>query len=237
MYNGFTPFAPSGGEHGQQMQKTEDHYVLEQALMEAVSKGQLQRALELLARIPVAADPVRKGKNHCIVLNTLLRKAAQQGGVQPVVLAPAVDAFAKRIEDIHNLSSAVALTEEMVRTYCRLVSENATGNYSPLVQRAIACIDSDLTAELSLRSLAKTLNVSSSYLSTRFKKETGQTLTGYINGRRIAYAMQLLQTTSLQVQMVAQHCGITDVHYFSKLFKRFTGKTPREFRDGFRSKQ
>ena len=41
----------------------------------------------------------------------------------------------------------------------------------------------------------------------------------------------LLQTTRLQVQTVAQHCGISDVNYFTKLFKKAYGVTPRQFRE------
>ena len=44
------------------------------------------------------------------------------------------------------------------------------------------------------------------------------------------YAEYLLSSTSLQIQTVALHCGILDVHYFTKLFKKHTGKTPTEFR-------
>ena len=63
-----------------------------------------------------------------------------------------------------------------------------------------------------------------------FKKETGRTVTDYILQRRMELAAQLLRDTRLQVQTVAQHCGIVDIHYFTKLFKRHTGLTPREFR-------
>ena len=42
--------------------------------------------------------------------------------------------------------------------------------------------------------------------------------------------MHLLKTTRLQVQTVAQHCGMMDVQYFSKTFKKIAGVTPREYR-------
>jgi YesN/AraC family two-component response regulator len=73
-------------------------------------------------------------------------------------------------------------------------------------------------------------NISSGYLSTLFKKEVGQTLTDYVNSRRVEQAASMLRTGTLQVQTVAQYCGIPDVNYFSKLFKRYTGVSPKEFR-------
>ena len=92
-------------------------------------------------------------------------------------------------------------------------------------------IDSDLSANLSLSSLAATQNVSSGYLSTIFKRETGKTITEYISDERIKLASRLLTTTHLQIQTIALHCGIIDVQYFSKTFKKKTGKTPKEYRE------
>ena len=118
----------------------------------------------------------------------------------------------------------------MFHAYCRLVRKKSLKGYSPPVQKAIALIDADLSGSLNLRTLAHSLNISSSYLSSLFKKETGQTLTDYIASRRMDLARHLLSRTKLQVQTVAQYCGISDVNYFSKLFKRHHGATPREYR-------
>lgn len=104
-------------------------------------------------------------------------------------------------------------------------------NYSLLIQKAITRIDSDLTADLSLKSIAKLLNVNPSYLSNQFKKETGNTLTDYVNKKKVEHAILLLNSTPLQVQTIAQHCGIPDVNYFTKLFKKYIQKTPKEYRD------
>ena len=104
-------------------------------------------------------------------------------------------------------------------------------DYSLPVQKAITCIDTDLSADLSLSTLAKMQNISPGYLSTVFKKETGKTVTEYINQQRVKHATHLLNTTKLQIQTIAQHCGIMDVHYFSKVYKKYTGKTPKEHRE------
>ena len=78
--------------------------------------------------------------------------------------------------------------------------------------------------------LARLQGISPSYLSTLFKKETGKTLTDYVQQRRVGYARQLLASTKLQVQTIAQYCGIPDVNYFSKTFKKYAGMTPMEYR-------
>jgi YesN/AraC family two-component response regulator len=100
-----------------------------------------------------------------------------------------------------------------------------------LIRKVITHIDFDLTADLSLKAQAQLLNVNPSYLSTLFKKETGVTLTEYVNRRRMDHALLLLNSTGMQIQLIAQHCGIPDVNYFTKTFKKMVGQTPKKYRD------
>ena len=138
--------------------------------------------------------------------------------------------YAAKIELLTKVSSASDLMLDMFRSYCKLVRSHSMRNYSATVQKVIAIIDSDLSANLSLGVLARSQNINPAYLSTVFKKETGKTVVEYINGERIRLAKHLLETTHLQIQTIAVNCGIMDVQYFSKVFKKHTGKTPKEYR-------
>ena len=167
-------------------------------------------------------------------MNTLLRKAAESGGVHPVYIDKVSSKFALEIEQLPSVSDTASLMRNMFRSYCRLVRLHSTQAYSPVVQKAILVIDTDLSADLSLGVLAEQQGISGGYLSTVFKKETGKTVSEYIREKRINHAAHLLATTHLQVQTVALHCGIMDVQYFSKLFKKQIGKTPKEYRDSIK---
>lgn len=222
------------------MKAMEMRYHHENELMAAVSKGQLHKADMLLSNFSTmffeerTPDPVRNAKNYCIIMNTLLRKAAEKGNVHPMHLDSVSSAYAIRIEQLLSLEDILPLMTEMFRAYCRLVRKHSTQTHSPLVQQALIYIEANLNSDLSLRTLAEKLNISGSYLSTIFKKETGQTLTDLITNRRVERAKELLRTTRLQVQTVAQHCGIVDVHYFSKIFKKITGMTPKAYRESLK---
>lgn len=214
----------------------EERYAHENSLIEAVRQGQMWKIENLMARITPTAfekrvsDPIRNLKNYCIITNTLLRKAAEQGGVHPIYIDSLSSAFAMRIEQVSSPAAGPALIVEMAQSYCRLVRHHSTKRYSAPVQKAIIIIDSDLSAQLNLSRLARELNVNSSYLSSLFKKETGLTVTGYILNRRISHARHLLENTRLQIQTIGQLCGFEDVHYFSKLFKKVAGQTPKQYR-------
>ena len=219
------------------VQMIETRYDFENEMLNAVTQGQYHKAVLFLSNINSLsfekrlADPVRNLKNYCIITNTLLRKAAQNGGVHPFYIDRVSSDFAMKIEQINSTAAAHELMYDMFRVYCRLVRKHTMKHYSPPVQRAITTIDSDLTANLTLNSLASMQNLSPSYLSALFSQETGQTLTEYVNQKRVKLAMRLLATTKLQIQTIAQHCGILDVHYFSKVFKKAVGMTPKQYRE------
>ena len=212
-------------------------YAYETELMDVVRRGlthkaELIRPSRFISFIEKRSpDPVRNLKNYCIIMHTLLRKAAQDGGVHPVHLDSTGTSFAKRIEDIHSLLSGQSLMDDMFITYCRLVEKFSTQNLSPLIRRTVIYIESNLGGNLSVAALADILNVNASYLSTQFKKELNTTLSEFIGEKRITKAVGLLSTSDLQIQVVAQRCGIPDVNYFCKKFKKATGQTPREFRN------
>ena len=218
------------------MQIMQARYDSENELLRIVSRGQVLRAERLLKGFisasftQRAADPVRNIKNYCVICNTLMRKAAEQGGVHPVYLDETSSDFAKRIENIAAVEAANDLFADMVLSYCRLVRKYTARHYSPQVERTVLLIETDLSQDLSLRSLSEQLNISAGYLSSLFHKETGKTVTEYVSEKRAEYAASLLRESSLQVQTVAQYCGVPDVNYFSKLFKRCYGVTPREYR-------
>lgn len=119
----------------------------------------------------------------------------------------------------------------MIRHYCNLVKEYNLQDYSLPIRRVLTYISSDLTADLSLKSLAEQLNVNASYLSSLFKKEMGISLTEYVNTARITHAQILLYTTDQPIKNIALQCGISDMYYFSRMFKRITGVTPKVYRD------
>lgn len=225
------------------MKLMEKRYSFENEIMEAVAQGQIHKETQLFSAFSDShfekrvSDPLRNAKNYSIIMNTLLRKAAEKGGVHPMYLDSLSSSFAVRIEALASHNDHFEFMLEMFRAYCRLVRKHTMQGLSPIVRKAVLMIDADLSANLSLATLAEAQNVSSGYLATIFKKETDKTVSEYIREKRVKQAKHLLSTTNLQVQTIALHCGIMDVQYFTKLFKKETGKTPKEYREYTKNNQ
>ncbi len=215
----------------------EARYAYENEFLFAVTQGNYPKAKHLISQVGSIqfdqrnTDPIRDMKNYCIIINTLFRKSVERGGVHPIHIDSVSSEFAKKIELRSSVEDIQKLVYEMVKVYCQLVNKYSVKDYSPTVQKVIVMIESNLASDLTLSELANTLNINASYLSTVFKKETGKTITGYVNEKRIELAQELLKTTNLQVQTIAQYCGIVDVHYFTRLFKKLTGVSPKQFRE------
>ena len=224
-------------EHFRAMENVERRFNAEAEFMQIVSRGQLHKSEMYLNLIDIQgsevrlADRVRNAKNYAIIMNTLLRKAAENGSVHPIHIDKLSSAFAKKIELQTSEKGITVLIKEMARKYTLLVKNHSLQGYSTLVRRVLIHIDTDLAGDLSLSTQAQLLGVNPSYLSTVFKKETGHTLTEYVTGKRMDHAIFLLNSTNMQIQTIAQYCGIPDICYFTKLFKKRIGKTPSEYKN------
>ncbi|MDR2516842.1 MAG: AraC family transcriptional regulator [Spirochaetaceae bacterium] len=215
----------------------ESRYEDENAMLKAVSEGDTEGALRCLGKLRKypwrrMADKGRDMKNYVIILNTLARKAAENGFVHPAHLDRVSAGFARRVEEASMTSDLLHIGETMLRRYCALVREFSLRGFSPLVRNVINYIDFHLEGELSLSFLAGHFNVSAGYLSARFKKERNLTLTTYVINKRLELAAALLRGQGAFVQEAAERAGFLDVNYFCRLFKRRYGQSPGAFQHG-----
>lgn len=212
----------------------EERYAIENKLLHYVSCGNAVNALNVVSMLKIPQrfdDPIRDIKNKLIILNSLLRKAVEAGYVHPIHIDKVSGEFAKKIEAITYIKNSENIRYEMIRKYCMLVKNYSLKGYSIIVQKAINYIELNLSYDLSLKTISKVLDINASYLSTLFKKETNFTLTEYVHKKRVERSLFFLNTTNMQIQNIASYVGILDVNYFTKIFKRYVGKTPKEYRD------
>ena len=110
--------------------------------------------------------------------------------------------------------------------------DGVTGSkYNDIIVKAQEYIQRNYAdKDISLLSVAKEVNVSPNHFSTIFSQETGETFIGYITKVRLEQAKLLLKTTQMRTSDIGYEVGYNDTHYFSYVFKKHTGITPKEFR-------
>lgn len=104
-------------------------------------------------------------------------------------------------------------------------------HYSRSIQDAINCIQNNYGEEaMGVSMIAKCVNLTPSWLSTKFKEEVGMGISEYLNSVRIQHARELLQSGDCMIYEVSERTGFASSQYFSKIFKQLTGMTPNEYR-------
>ncbi|MEE0944045.1 MAG: AraC family transcriptional regulator [Clostridia bacterium] len=98
-----------------------------------------------------------------------------------------------------------------------------------VVQNAAKYISENYNEDLRLEGLAEKYYMSPWHFSRLFKSVTGMGLNEYINIARIRAAEQLLSQTDLPITAVAAECGFNDSNYFSNVFKKIKGITPKKY--------
>ncbi|MCF7946291.1 MAG: helix-turn-helix domain-containing protein [Spirochaetia bacterium] len=108
---------------------------------------------------------------------------------------------------------------------------SAIGSRDIYVRAAMDYIDEHYAEDISMYQIASHLGVSESHLSHLFKEHSGFTVLSYLQDRRIREAMRLLKDPRRNVSEIFHLCGFSNGSYFCKVFKRYTGVTPSEFRN------
>lgn len=170
---------------------------------------------------------VRQALN-IIMLHTAYEKRENSDGTSDVEnIADILDKNVERL-DINSLCEAV--TEVVDYMICGQELA-ATDSMKDIVKRAAMYVDSHYAEELTLTSLAERYHVESTYFSRMFRQETGKNLILYITEKRIEKAKEYIQKTDMNLTEAAFLAGYDDYTYFSRVFKKSTGYSPREYRN------
>ena len=109
---------------------------------------------------------------------------------------------------------------------------HAKKKYSVLIEEAKTFIQNNYKREdMSLNTVAAQVNISPSYFSTIFSGETGQTFVEYLTSVRLEKAKELLMCSSLRTAEIGYEVGYRDSHYFSYIFKKVVGCSPKEYKN------
>lgn len=213
-------------------------YAAERALLDMVRNGDLNYAEAfsnsslLSSGVPVSGpDPLRQVKSSITVFTSLVCRAAIEGGLSPEEAYSLGDAYIQRAENARSQQELLNLPATMYDDFIHRVHRCRTNpRYSPMVQKCVDYIDLHLEQKIQAADLAAQLGYDDYYITRRFKRETGYSLTNYIKFAKIERAKVLLQSTRLTVQQIADGLGFTTRSYFIQCFKAVTGRTPTAWR-------
>ncbi|MBQ4119881.1 MAG: helix-turn-helix domain-containing protein [Clostridia bacterium] len=137
------------------------------------------------------------------------------------------------IKDAFSKEYTSSLLKNIILNIARIASETTntkTKNDAALAKGVIEYIQNHLTENINNEDIANYMNFNISYLNRVFKKYTKMTIHAFLLERRLELAMEKLKTETISVSEIALSSGFTDIPHFTKIFKKYVGKTPSEYR-------
>ncbi len=230
-------FYSSDTEDIQKQQAVHNTLALEQTIVNIVRKGDTAALREWVKNAPavrggiLAADGLRQMKNTFIVTATLISRAAIRGGININDALSLSDAYIQKCELLNSVDRITNLQYHMILDYTEQVEKLKKGKSpSKLVICVSDYVQHHLSEPVDVEALAKSMFLSRTYLANKFKKESGTTLTDFILKEKVEEAKRLLRYTDKHATAIAVYLGFSSQSHFANVFKKYTGKTPSEYR-------
>ncbi|MHA6531435.1 response regulator transcription factor [Paenibacillus sp. BAC0078] len=182
--------------------------------------GLIEEARGHLKELPIA---VLSGFSEFEYARKAMRHGVLDYLLKPIEKAQLYDLL-KSVADNKKLKEAASEPEEIPH-----------GGEHYVVEQTKSILEKEYGQNFELERLAETVGMNASYISRLFKYKTGQTITDYLIGIRIAKAKELLiGQPDLKNYEIAERVGYSDPVYFNKLFKKMCGMTPKDYKSGYR---
>ena len=210
---------------------------LEELLMDLVRRGDTAALKGWMAAAPavrggtIAPNQLRQLRNTFIVSVTLAARAAIRGGMGEEEAFSLSDGYIQRVELLTDPGKIMNLQYSMVLEYTEQVEKLHLGRQPTRLAAEVAnYVRRHLSEPISAEKMAEEFYLSRPYLSARFKRETGLTLTDYILTEKTEEAKRLLRYSDKPAAAIGAYLGFSSHGHFIRVFKKYAGQTPNDYR-------
>ena len=222
--------------HGQQYHKssarTFNINFLKKDLALALQQNDSGKLSEIFGQIIDLFTECKPGKEHaasaCINIYTYLYSFFDNTENSYQDIFPYTINVAEYLNHFTSLADILEWLGSFEKKLCKLLDDRKENRSDKLVEQAKRYIGGHYQSKLTLTEIAEVLNISAGHLSITFKKFTGMTLSDYIANVKIEHAKELIDTHQYLMYEISDMLGFDNPYYFSKVFKKVTGMSPRE---------
>ena len=180
----------------------------------------------------LSENPLQSIKYHFVVTAALIARYCIEGGMEHETAYSLSDLYIQKADRAESLSRISRLHKEMSADYAqRMKALRKSRIYSKPIVKCIDFIYDNLHKRITIAELAECAGISESYLSRLFRKETGQTVTDYISGKKTEAAEKMLRYSDYLPSQISNILAFPNQSYFIRVFKKKTGMTPKKYRD------
>ena len=182
----------------------------------------------------ISDDPLRNYKYLFVASITLASRSAITGGMDAERAYNISDLYILKMDTLQTVDEVKALHADMFAFYTKeMAALDKAKVYSKPIVVCIDYIYNHLHEAIRTEKLAEQAGLNRSYLSTLFKKETGQSVSAYILSKRMEAAQNMLRFSEYSYAEIAAILAFSSQSHFIRVFRAQTGYTPKEFRNRF----
>ncbi len=175
-------------------------------------------------------NPVRNAIYHLVANCTIMTRRCISAGMPQEQAFNLSDIFIRRADGCRSVKEVYAVNDEMAREFAvRMKALKEAADYSALVRRAVIYIRDNLHEKLTVTKVAAAAGCNRSYLAELFRKETKDSISGFIAKARIAAAKEMIDA-GMSLSEVSSSLNYATQSHFCKRFREFTGMTPLEYK-------
>lgn len=205
---------------------------LKKDLSISIQQNDSEKLSDIFEQIIGLFTQCKPGKEHatsaCINIYTYLYSFFETEGNNYQDIFPYTINIAEYLNHFTSLADILEWLQSFCDKLCKLLDDRKENRSDKLVEQAKRYIGEHYTEKLTLAEIAEVLNISAGHLSITFKKFTGTTLSDYIADVKIGHAKELIDTHQYLMYEISDMLGFDNPYYFSKVFKKVTGISPRE---------
>lgn len=180
----------------------------------------------------LSKDPLRNAKYHFVIFAAMASKTCMQKGLDLEISYSLSDLYIQKMDECTSISDVENLKLELAYEFAEHMKEiNTNRVYSKHINKCINYIYSHLTTDITVTSIAAYLELSPTYLSKLFLKETGMKLTSYIKDERLKAAANMLRYSDYSIAELADHFCFASQSHFTNSFSKKYHITPKKYRD------
>ena len=180
----------------------------------------------------LSRNPVTNLKYHFVITTAMITRLCRQNGMELEKAFRLSDFYIQKLDDIDNVKDVQKLHDDMVIDFT-LKMKNYLRNdtNSKHINACKEYIYVHIKDRISIEDIADYLDVSPSYLSKLFKRETGQSVSAYIREKKIDVAKNLLRFSDYSLIDISNRLSFSSQSHFIQQFKDVVGVTPKKYRD------
>jgi two-component system response regulator YesN len=161
---------------------------------------------------------------HFLILH-LLREMREM----KVIAAAYEEELWASLEDSHHVKDLMDVISNLIDHSMEMVLNKKSTEIFMLSGKDY--IDRNLKSDLGIEELADFLGISCSYFSMLFKQHFGETFVEYVTKQRMEFAKSMLVMSDQSIAKIGQSVGYMERRYFTKVFQKYSGQTPSEYRE------